>query len=152
MTQLTYLDVYNNTLSGSIPSEIGLLTRLSFLSFSSSFNNENDRTTGSTIPSEIGLLTLLTDLRLFDNHLLGTIPSEIGLLTLLTDLRLLDNHLLGTIPSEIGLLTQLARLYLYDNQLSGTIPSSLCSHVKPLYIDCGVITCQQGCCICCVGC
>ncbi len=128
LTQLTYLDVYNNTLSGSIPSEIGLLTRLSFLSFSSSFNNENDRTTGSTIPSEIGLLTLLTDLRLFDNQLSGTIPSE------------------------IGLLTQLARLYLYDNQLSGTIPSSLCSHVKPLYIDCGVITCQQGCCICCVGC
>ena len=69
----------DSTTSSTIPSEIGLLTQLTSLSF---YNNS----LASTIPSEIGLLTRLTELSFYDNALTSTIPSEIGLLTQLMKL------------------------------------------------------------------
>ena len=63
------------TATGSIPSQIGLLTNLSVL-----FLYNNLALTGS-IPSQIGLLTSLNWLWLANNTLTGSIPSQIGLLT-----------------------------------------------------------------------
>jgi Leucine-rich repeat (LRR) protein len=105
--------------------------------------------TGSTIPSEIGLLTQLMFLSFSDNSLTSTIPSEIGLLTKLKRLTFSFNQLTSTIPNEIGLLTQLTVLSFRSNWLEGTIPSSLCSLpslVSSIWIDCGEITCDSGCC------
>ena len=73
-----------NDLTGKIPTELGLLSSLTFLSLGP------NRLTG-TLPTEIGLLTSLTDLRLYFNTFTGTLPTEIGLLTSLTDLGLSDN-------------------------------------------------------------
>ena len=128
-----------NTIGSTIPSEIGLLTQLTYLNFES-----NDLT--STIPSEIGLLTQLTHLNFYINALTSTIPTEIGLLTQLTLLWFDSNALTSTIPSEIGLLTQLSSLGFSTNTLVGAIPSSLCS-LSVVYIDCGEITCASGCCL-----
>ena len=64
----------SNALTGSIPSEIGLLTGLKLLDLSkNSFEGE--------IPSEIGLLTNLISINFDQNEIEGIIPSEIGLLT-----------------------------------------------------------------------
>ncbi|KAI2495397.1 hypothetical protein MHU86_19111 [Fragilaria crotonensis] len=118
LTQLTYLDFSNNLLISTIPSEIGLLTKLTVLDFSG-----NSLT--STIPSEMGLLTQLTFLDISSNSLTSTIPSEIGLLTQLTLLSFNYNSLTSTISSEMGLLTQLTYLDISSNALTSTIPSEI---------------------------
>ncbi|KAI2490855.1 hypothetical protein MHU86_23708 [Fragilaria crotonensis] len=142
LTQLRYLSFYSKSLTSTIPSEIGLLTQLTYLHFGSNLLN-------SIIPSEIGLLTQLAGLWFFDNRL-TSIPRAIGQLTRLTALDFQDNALNSTIQSEIGLLTNLRVLILSDNELKGTIPSSLCSLPSlngSIYIDCGEITCTSGCCV-----
>ena len=58
----TELDLRNNELTGSIPSEIGNLTNLTYLDL------RYNQLTGS-IPSEIGNLTNLTYLKLSSNQL-----------------------------------------------------------------------------------
>ena len=64
------LDLSNNQLTGSIPSEIGNLTNLTLL-----YLYENQLT--GSIPSEIGNLTNLTYLKLSSNQLTGEIPESI---------------------------------------------------------------------------
>jgi len=119
LTNLTYLDLSRNQLSGSIPPEIGNLTNLTYLNLG--FN----QLTGS-IPPELGNLTNLTYLGLYLNQLTGSIPPEIGNLTNLEQLSLEGNQLTGSIPPEIGNLTHLQELWLSNNQLTGEIPESIC--------------------------
>ena len=64
----------NNSLSGSLPPELGNLTNLTTLYL---FNNS----LSGIIPSELGNLTNLTSLGLSDNSLSGSIPAELGNLT-----------------------------------------------------------------------
>jgi len=90
----TVLNLYNQGLTGSIPSEIGNLTNLTELKI------RYNQLTGS-IPSEIGNLTNLKKLYLSYNDLTGSIPPEIGNLTNLTSLDLESNQLTGIIPDEI---------------------------------------------------
>ena len=71
----------------TIPSEIGLLTQLTYLSL-------NSNVLTSTIPTEIGLLTQLTLLDVFRKEY---IPLDF-----------ISNNLTSAIPSETGLVTQLA--------------------------------------------
>jgi len=120
MTSHLYLN--SNSLTGTIPSEVGLLS-----SMTSVLYLDTNRLTG-TIPSEIGLLTLMSSgMFLTKNSLTGAIPSEIGLLTSMTGfLKLYSNSLTGAIPSEIGLLTSMTGfLKLYSNSLTGAIPSEI---------------------------
>ena len=77
-----YLLLQNNSLSGSIPSELGNLTELTTLRL---YNNS---LTGS-IPSELGNLTELTTLYLDNNTLSGSIPTQLGNLT---DIRRLNQY------------------------------------------------------------
>jgi hypothetical protein len=71
-TGTLWLDV--NSLSGSIPTEIGLVMQLTSLDVMS------NSLTGQ-IPTEIGLMSSLTGLQLFTNFFTGPIASEIGLLS-----------------------------------------------------------------------
>ena len=134
LTQLTYLDVCC-TLSGTIPTEIARLTRLRYLSFTLNFLS-------GSIPSSISQLSLLTYLDFSHNSLSGSIPSSLSTMTNLRDLAFQYNELTGRIPSSISKLTQLTELYFHNNSLSGTIPSSLCNHVEYLWIDCNRIECN----------
>lgn len=109
--------LYNNQLSGSIPSGLFDLPALDALRL------DSNQFTGE-IPSNIGNLTTLTSLFMSGNSLEGPIPTSIGNLTGLTRLHLNDNQLSGTIPSGIGNMNQLIYLYLQTNQLTGGIPSS----------------------------
>ena len=105
-------------LSGTIPSELGSLDKLTLLRLSN--NNLTE-----TIPPELGNLANLEWLSLWNNELTGTIPPELGNLTNLTLLRLEWNDLTGTIPPEFGNLTNLESMYLGANRLTGVIPSAL---------------------------
>ena len=118
LSNLSYLNLRSNDLTGSIPSELGNLSSLTDLDLSS-----NDLT--GSIPSELGNLSSLTDLDLRSNDLTGSIPSELGNLSSLADLDLGSNALAGPIPSELGNLSSLSRLTLSRNALAGSIPSEL---------------------------
>jgi len=115
---ISWLFLYGNKLTGSIPTELGNLTHLTGLDLRS------NKLTGS-IPSELGNLTQLTELYLHSNKLTGSIPTELGNLTKLTELYLHSNKLTGSIPTELGNLTQLTALYLHNNKLCGEIPVEL---------------------------
>ena len=66
--RVTELNLIDNELSGSIPSELGNLANLTELNLSS------NQLSGS-IPSELGNLTNLTLLWLADNQLSGCVPA-----------------------------------------------------------------------------
>ena len=78
-----------------------------------------------SIPADLGNLTSLNLLALHINQLNGSIPMELGNLSNLTVLDLFGNQLSGEIPSELGGLANLQRLYLGENDLSGEIPAAL---------------------------
>jgi hypothetical protein len=109
------LELENNQLTGSIPTELGNLTNLEELWLS------YNQLTGS-IPSELGNLGNLTLLNLNSNQLTGSIPTELGNLRYLW---LNNNQLTGSIPTELGNLSNLRYLWLNNNQLTGTIPTEL---------------------------
>jgi len=127
---LTSLDLSNNSLNGTLSSDIGYLTHLTHLGLTEvlGFYNEN-------LPTELGLLTQLQTL------LLGT------------------NGFSGTVPSVLGNLTKLEYLVLDGNNLSGSIPHELCILIEPfattglkIFMDCissegglGSLTCDCGC-------
>ena len=117
LTKLTTLNLYKNALTGAIPVELGQLTNLTGLSLG------NNALTGA-IPVELARLTNLTGLDLGWNALTGAIPVELGQLTNLTGLYLRGNQLTGAIPVELARLTNLTGLSL-GNNLQGTIPVEL---------------------------
>ena len=126
LTNLTYLDLSRNQLTGSIPPEIGNLTNLTYLNLG--FN----QLTGS-IPPEIGNLTNLTYLGLYLNQLTCSIPSEIGNLTNLSELFLYNNQLTGEIPESlcdlnIGWVSSIL-FNISNNQLCPPYPSCVEDYV-----------------------
>eukprot|EP01018_Ginkgo_biloba_P031236 Gb_35071 [translate_table: standard] len=143
LSVLTDLDLYNNSLAGPIPHELGRLEKLRYLYLPSNklegsipvalagcgnlleLSLEDNYLTGS-IPSELSRLTRLEVLRLGSNDFRGTsIPPSLATLSSLSALFLDGNNLQGRIPPELGKLTQLTSLLLGENHLTGPIPSSL---------------------------
>ena len=118
LTRLRDLLLGSNKLTGPVPGELGLLPDLWNIGLSA--NN----LTGS-IPRDLGRSPSLYGLQLDYNNLTGEIPPELGQLTDLRDLQLNDNQLTGPIPPELGRLTELSSLFLDYNMLSGTIPPTL---------------------------
>ncbi|KAK1403764.1 hypothetical protein POM88_003369 [Heracleum sosnowskyi] len=116
-TGLISLQIDNNTFSGNIPSEIGMLENLTYL-----YLYSNDLT--GPIPGEIGKLKELWNLDLSDNHLLGSIPDEIENLRMLIYLDLSENHLVGSIPASVWNFTNLVTLF--QVQPSTAYPSIQC--------------------------
>ncbi len=107
-----------NALSGSIPPELGKLSKLEVLWI---FDNA---LTGP-IPTELGDLSSLKDMSIGTNGLTGSIPPELGKLSALEDLLIPRAKLTGPIPPELGNLSSLETLWLFRNELSGTIPAAL---------------------------
>ncbi len=109
------LDLNNDHLIGSIPTEIGDLVFLTDLVLC---NNQLN-----TIHDRLGNCTNLVNLQLYSNAFTGPIPARIGALVKLKYLNLSGNSF-SSIPHEIGNLTQLITLCIAGNQLS-TIPAEL---------------------------
>ena len=138
----TTLGLYNQGLTGEIPSELYQLINLEYINLgindltgeiSSSVSNlinlqtlnlEYNNLTGE-IPSEIGGLSDLENLDLGGNNFTGSIPEELGSLINLKVLILYNNELTGSIPIEISNLTNLEHLSFYNNNLTGEIPAEL---------------------------
>ena len=112
---LTQIELSRNNLRGTLPPELGRLSRLRKLSL------ERNHLTGS-IPPAFGKLASLKILHLRGNWLTG-LPPEIGNLSNLRILYLGDNQL-TTLPLELGKLSNLRVLRLQGNYLT-ILPSEL---------------------------
>jgi len=147
--QVTHINFFNNSLGGTLPTELGLLQRLLWFHLRkyTSIRKRNQKTIstfwslidshhlvssdpaanniGGTIPNEIGELSALTSLVLAANKLTGAIPASIGRLTEIRTLEMEENQLGGNLPSEFGQLTHTQTLILGKNKLSGSIPSEI---------------------------
>ncbi|KAI8029859.1 MDIS1-interacting receptor like kinase 2 [Camellia lanceoleosa] len=114
---LEVLALNDCNLTGSIPEEIGTLSKLTYLDLSNNKNLEG------LLPLTLGNLTQLVELYIYYTNITGPIPSSIGHLTNLTYLHLSSNRLNGSIRQEIGMLKNLVYMSMGDNILSGPIPS-----------------------------
>ena len=131
------IDLASDNLQGTIPTELGQLTALTYMNFA------NNQLTGA-LPTQLIQLTALVWLGWRSNQLSGRIPSQLGQLTALTWLNLRENRFSGTIPNALTQLTNLSNLYLDNNNLIGDVPSAFCAAPFPdfrttgpaLYADC----------------
>lgn len=137
-SKFSHLNLSNNSLSGTIPFEIGMVDNLSELDLSLNLLN-------GTIPLLLAATVTLETLILFSNSLTGTIPTFFENITELKTLDLRNNQLTGSIPSEIGLnfgpwglnhssypspptpmdTTTIFHLLLANNSLSASLPSEI---------------------------
>ncbi|XP_050271533.1 MDIS1-interacting receptor like kinase 2-like [Quercus robur] len=136
------LDLYNTGLQGSIPPEIGTLSKLRMLSLSinnltgnlplsltnltrlEGFFIYNNLFSGS-IPDLLGNLKNLQMLQLGTNAFSGSIPHQLGNLKNLTYLGISRNKLTGELPPPLANLTQLETFEISSNLISGSIPKEL---------------------------
>ncbi|CAL9010991.1 unnamed protein product [Prunus brigantina] len=107
-----------NQIFGSIPPNIGNLSKLVVLNLTSNLLN-------GTISANISKLTNLEQLFLSHNLFASAIPPALGQMTHLGLLDLSHNTFSGDIPSSIGNLVRLNYLFLNNNLLSGSIPPTL---------------------------
>ncbi|XP_060192507.1 leucine-rich repeat receptor-like tyrosine-protein kinase PXC3 [Lycium barbarum] len=112
---LTYLELDNNQLSGSIPSELGKCQNLALM------NLAQNKLSGP-IPVELGNISNLQVLSLQSNNLAGEIPSNVSQLNRLQRLNISWNSLTGSMPRSLSSLTNLTNFSLEGNKLSGRIP------------------------------
>ena len=113
-----YLDQRYGGVSGTMPTQLGVLTALTYLDL------DGNALSGS-LPTQLGALTTLTYLYLDGNELSGSLPTQLGALTLLTEMDLDENELSGSLPTQLGALTAMASLELDENELSGSLPTQL---------------------------
>jgi len=92
--QIETIDLFYGSLSGMIPSELGMLTMMTSLAL------KHNQLSG-TIPTEIGTLSGIETIDISYNNLTGMIPSELGKLIRLDSLELSHNSLSGTTPLEL---------------------------------------------------
>jgi hypothetical protein len=116
--QFVFLGLPDNNVSGSIPPELSLLTKLEVI-------NLRDNIVSGSIPDGIGSLTNVHSFIFGGNRLNGTIPSELRFMTKLTRIIFEKNILSGTLPSEIGILHELRTLSVKNNMFNGALPTEL---------------------------
>jgi len=109
------MDEGENGIVGTIPTEIGTLSRLELLDIS-----QNDL--NGTIPHELSNLLNLQFIRLFNNNLNGTLPRDWNYLSNLNVISLSSNEFSGSIPQALATMTNLEVIDIDDNLFTGTIP------------------------------
>jgi len=130
LIHLESLSLFENNLSGSIPSGI------SGCSFLADLNIAENNLSGE-IPDELGDLTNLKVLDIYNNTFAGSIPTTIGNLHQMKKFNMYGNYLSNTIPTEMGLLSSIDELVFDENLLTGPIPSHLGSLIKLKYLTFG---------------
>ncbi|XP_019078076.1 probable LRR receptor-like serine/threonine-protein kinase At1g07650 isoform X3 [Vitis vinifera] len=107
-----------NKLSGPIPSFLGNISTLRYMSMESNMFS-------GTVPPQLGQLVNLENLILNTNNLTGELPPALANLTKLTEFRISSNNFSGKIPNFIHSWKQLQKLEIQASGLEGPIPSSI---------------------------
>ncbi|KAK3272841.1 hypothetical protein CYMTET_18873 [Cymbomonas tetramitiformis] len=127
LTAMKHLDYYNNyqlgqadSLFSLLPTELGMLSRVTQLKTETSGTNEE---MSFRIPSQINGMSDLQSLNISGCRISGTLPAELGELTNLTSIDVQQNSLYGSLPPELDNLHSLTNLALsYNENLCGAIP------------------------------
>ncbi|KAK4720947.1 hypothetical protein R3W88_011180 [Solanum pinnatisectum] len=135
-SNLQFISISRNQISGCIPSNICQITEFQALSIS--FNN----ITGD-IPRNVGCLSKLEVFYISDNAIKGTIPTSLGNISTLQHLYWKLSHLrklsfgnnynlTGQVPNAIFNISSLEMIYFNFNNLSGRIPTTTGLHLSNL--------------------
>ncbi|KAF8082703.1 hypothetical protein N665_0809s0006 [Sinapis alba] len=115
---LNKLSLQNNSITGSIPHDIGNLIGLQTFVLSENLLK-------GPIPASFGKLPGLVELIVYSNRMSGEIPSSLGNITRLETLFLSNNSFEGIIPPNLGKCSYLLRLHIENNKLNGIIPQEI---------------------------
>jgi Leucine-rich repeat (LRR) protein len=126
LRDLASLQLQANFLVGSIPGSLSQLERLHTL-----FLDRNLLTGG--LPTNIGQLKHIRSIDVSNNSLRGTFPESFGEATTLQDLRFTNNKLTGNFPADMSGLRQLSTLLIANNEIVGTIPAHIASLPTLIY-------------------
>lgn len=130
-TQLSFLSLAHNSLTGDIPSAIASLQNLKVLELS------GNQLSGQ-IPSSLFNMSSLLGLYLSRNHLSGPVPDNQSFnLPLLERVYLSKNELTGTVPPGFGTCKYLQQLVLSYNRFTGGIPPWLSTLPELTWISLG---------------
>ncbi|CDP11088.1 unnamed protein product [Coffea canephora] len=113
LPHLTTIDLSQNALRGTIPSNIGNLSRLTYLDF---WSNQF-----GALPDGFNNLTHLNGVALSQNHFTGHLPENICIGSSLAWFTVSENNFVGAIPRSLKNCSSLRRISAADNQLSGNI-------------------------------
>lgn len=127
-SNLFFLSMVTNPISGSIPAVIGKIVGLTRIQL-------GDTLLSGTIPQEIGNLWRLELIDLSNNTISGKIPLTFGNLTRMTMLFLQSNELEGNIPEQMSSVQALESMNLSNNKLVGNIPKEIMYHSLSVAID-----------------
>ncbi|XP_049392508.1 probable LRR receptor-like serine/threonine-protein kinase At3g47570 [Solanum stenotomum] len=125
VSNLKYLSISKNQISGCIPSNICQLTELKILSIS--YNNMI-----GNIPRNIGCLSKIEEFYIGNNPITGTIPTSLGNISTLRNLYCGNSRIVGQIPKDIFNLSSLEMIDCSYSNLSGRIPTTSGLHVQNL--------------------
>lgn len=115
-SQLSFFSLAYNSLTGNIPSAIGILPNLQVLELS------RNQLSGQ-IPSSLFNMSNLLGLYLSQNNLSGPVPDNQSFnLPMLQDVYLSKNELAGTVPPGFGACKYLQKFVLSYNRFTGGIP------------------------------
>ncbi|XP_074557500.1 receptor protein kinase-like protein ZAR1 [Curcuma longa] len=117
--------IFNENLTGYIPSELGTLLFLRRL------NLHGNRLTGP-VPAQLFNATSLRSVFLYDNLLSGAFPAAACDVPRLQNLDLSRNAIAGPLPPALRRCRQLQRLVLMGNRLSGVIPAGIWGEMEKL--------------------
>mmetsp|Transcript_23675 Transcript_23675/g.58040 ORF Transcript_23675/g.58040 Transcript_23675/m.58040 type:complete len:989 (-) Transcript_23675:62-3028(-) len=122
------INLAENKLKGTIPSELAALSDLHSL-------NLKSNSLKGTIPDF--KFPAMKDIYLDYNHLNGTVNLQFEFMKELRTLSLPYNDLTGSLPATIGSADKLRYIKLGGNQLTGTFPADIASltHLETLHIS-----------------
>uniref|UniRef100_A0A166B5P2 non-specific serine/threonine protein kinase n=1 Tax=Daucus carota subsp. sativus TaxID=79200 RepID=A0A166B5P2_DAUCS len=140
---LQRLDLSCCGLNGSIPFQIGMLSKLNYLSLYANYLTEvldlSDNDISGSIPSGISSLEILYSVDLGANQLTGTIPFSLGSLTKLKHLNLEFNQFNGSLDffqlANVTHLKNLEHLDLGHNKLTGFVPREFGNLSNLVYVN-----------------
>jgi Leucine-rich repeat (LRR) protein len=122
------LDIVSNDLTGTLPTNLGLLTHLSEVYLRRPHESAGHRSQlQGTLPTEIGRLAKLIALDISGTNMTGSIPTQLGQLTNLVALVLADAQFKSIPMQQLSHLTQLTKLDLNGNTQSSSqrMPAAL---------------------------
>ena len=130
---ITSLDLSDNQISGTVPTELMQLGGLEELVLSNiaplegrpGYSSATPLPMSGTIPTQLAALEGLLLLGLQDSSLSGTLPSQLASLSSLRAFYTLATALSGTLPPQLTELPLLTNLELDHTFCSGTVPSQL---------------------------
>ena len=120
--------LHNNQLTGSLPTQIGLLSSVTRVRL---FNNK----LVGQVPTEIGNLRKIEVVEINSNRLSSTLPDVFDSLTYLYRFHAYDDSFTGEIPPSIWRADSLSSLRLQNNNLNGSVPYDYCDKMSELGLD-----------------